>query len=241
MTVTTDLQPMPADWERALAIVAHPDDLEYGASSAIAGWTDEGRSVAYVLACRGEAGIDGMPPEQVAPLREREQVAAAAVVGVHSVEFLDHPDGVIEYGLPLRRDLAAAVRRHRPELVITLNHHDTFGNGIRNMADHRHVGLAALDAVRDAGNRWVFRDLELAPWDGVRWVAVSGSPYATHAVDITGTIDRGVASLRAHEAYLAALHGTLADADGFLRGMARQTGERFGNRLATSFELITLG
>lgn len=97
---------MPQDWERALVIVAHPDDPEYGASSAVARWTDEGRSVAYVLASRGEAGIDGMAPEGVGPLREREQVTAAAVVGVETVEFLDHPDGMIEYGIPLRRDLA---------------------------------------------------------------------------------------------------------------------------------------
>lgn len=239
----TDLEPMPHDWQRGLAIVAHPDDLEYGASSAIARWTDEGRTVAYVLACRGEAGIDGMPPEQAGPLREREQIAAAAAVGVDTVEFLDHPDGVMEYGIPLRRDLAAAIRRHRPELVITVNHHDRFPGGFLNMADHRNVGLAAIDAVRDAGNRWVFRDqldAGLQPWGGVRWVAVSGSPHAGHAVDITESLDRGVASLLAHKVYLESLHGALADADGFLRETARRTGEQFGQRLATSFELITM-
>ena len=236
------LSPMPQDWQRALAIVAHPDDLEYGAASAIARWTDEGRSVAYLLACRGEAGIDGIEPGECGPLREREQIAAAAAVGVSSVEFLDHPDGTIEYGVPLRRDLAAAIRRHRPELVITVNHHDVFPGGFLNMPDHRHVGLAALDAVRDAGNRWVFReqiDAGLQPWGGVRWVAVSGSPHATHAVDVTDTIDRGVASLRAHEAYLAGLGQDPSDVDGFLRGMAQQVGERFGGQPATSFELIT--
>lgn len=233
---------MPEDWQRALAIVAHPDDLEYGASSAVARWADEGRSVVYVLASRGEAGIDGMAPDEAGPLREREQLAAAAVVGVRAVEFLDHPDGVIEYGLPLRRDLAAAIRRHRPELVVTLNHHDGFPGGSPNTADHRNVGRAALDAVSDAGNRWIFHDqlgADLEPWGGVRWAAVSGSPHATHAVDITSTLDRGVASLQAHEVYLGSLPGPLTDADGFLREMARQAAERFGGRLATSFELIT--
>lgn len=237
----TDLTPMPEDWQRALAIVAHPDDLEYGASSAIAHWTDEGRSVAYLLASRGEAGIDSLAPEEAGPLREREQLAAAAVVGVEVVEFLDHPDGVIEYGVPLRRDLAAAIRRHRPELVITLNHRDRFSGGMMNMADHRNVGLAVLDAVRDAANRWVFRDqvsAGLAPWGGVRWVAVAGSPDATHAVDVTSTLDRGIASLKAHKEYLAALPSEYADGDVFLRDWAQQTGERFGGRLATSFELI---
>lgn len=121
------LEPMPTDWQRALAVVAHPDDLEYGGAAAIADWTDGGREVVYVLATRGEAGIDTIAPEECAPLREAEQRASAAVVGVSTVEFLDHRDGVVEYGLDLRRDIAAAIRRHRPELLITLNHRDTWG------------------------------------------------------------------------------------------------------------------
>lgn len=130
--MTEQLEPMPTDWRRALAVVAHPDDLEYGCAAAIAGWTDEGREVSYLLATRGEAGIDTLAPEECAPLREREQRASAAVVGVREVEFLDHRDGVIEYGLPLRRDIAAAIRRYRPELVITLNHRDTWGGVVWN-------------------------------------------------------------------------------------------------------------
>ncbi|MFF5988956.1 PIG-L deacetylase family protein [Prauserella flavalba] len=234
---------MPEDWERALAVVAHPDDLEYGSSGAIARWTDQGRSVAYVLATRGEAGIDGLTPEEAGPLREQEQIASARVVGVETVEFLDYADGVIEYGLPLRRDLAAAIRRHRPELVVMTNHHDTWPGGPwLNMADHRNVGLATLDAVRDAANRWVFRDLldeGLEPWSGVRWVAVAASPKATHAVDITATMDRAVESLKAHRAYLDGLSGPMAD-PGFLREAATETGQRFGGVLACAFELIPM-
>jgi len=241
--VDTELAEMPSDWQRALAVVAHPDDLEYGSAGAVARWTDEGREVSYVLATRGEAGIDGMDPVEAGPLREREQVAAAEVVGVTQVDFLDHRDGVIEYGLPLRCDIARAIRRHRPELVVMISHHESFPGGALNMADHRNVGLATLDAVRDAANRWVFTDLideGFLPWQGVRWVAIAASPNTTHAVDISGSMDRAVASLRAHEAYLAGLSGDMADADTFLRGMARATGERFGGRLACSFELISM-
>ncbi len=133
--MTEQLSPMPEDWQRALAVVAHPDDLEYGAAAAIAAWTDAGKEVSYLLATRGEAGIDGIHPSKAAPLREREQIASAAVVGVTTVEFLDYRDGVIEYGLPLRRNIAAAIRRHRPELVITLNHRDTFHGGFWNTPD----------------------------------------------------------------------------------------------------------
>ncbi|NIH84818.1 PIG-L deacetylase family protein [Amycolatopsis granulosa] len=229
---------MPENWNRALAVVAHPDDLEYGTAGAIARWTRQGKSVVYLLASRGEAGIDSMPPEEAGPLRTREQLAAARVVGVEEVEFLDHPDGLIENGIPLRRDIAAAIRRHRPELVVTINHRDTFDGGGFNMADHRHVGAATLDAVRDAANRWLFRDLGLDPWGGVRWIAVSGSPAPTHAVDITGTFDLAVASLREHRAYLAALGGDMAEPEPFLRRFAAAAGESIGVPLACTFELF---
>jgi LmbE family N-acetylglucosaminyl deacetylase len=106
------LTPLPEDWHTALAVVAHPDDLEYGAASAVARWTSQGKQVSYLLVTRGEAGIDAMDPAQVGPLREAEERRSARAVGVHGVEFLDYRDGMIEYGLPLRRDIARAIRRH---------------------------------------------------------------------------------------------------------------------------------
>ncbi|MCX4391936.1 PIG-L family deacetylase [Streptomyces sp. NBC_00264] len=242
--MTEQLEPMPTDWRRALAVVAHPDDLEYGCAAAIAGWTDEGREVAYLLATRGEAGIGTLEPEKCAPLREREQRASAAVVGVSGVEFLDHRDGVIEYGLPLRRDIAAAIRKCRPELVITLNHRDTWGGVAWNTPDHRAVGRATLDAVADAGNRWIFPELAesgLRPWNGVRWVAVAGSDAPTHAVDATAGLERSVKSLLAHRTYIEALTDEDPEAycRTFLTDHARAEGERFGGRPAVTFELFT--
>ena len=118
------LQHLPEDWERALAVVAHPDDLEYGASSAVARWTAQGKEVVYVIVTKGEAGIDSLPPEETGPLRVQEETNSARVVGVDNVEFLDHQDGVIEGGLPLRRDIALAIRRHRPDVVITMSYED---------------------------------------------------------------------------------------------------------------------
>ena len=104
----SDLLPaLPEDWDRCLAVVAHPDDIEYGTASAVARWTAQGKQVTYLLATRGEAGIDGMHPDQAAPLREEEERAGAREVGVDVVEFLDHRDGVVEYG-------AGAAPRHRP-------------------------------------------------------------------------------------------------------------------------------
>ncbi|MFI1206591.1 PIG-L deacetylase family protein [Streptomyces sp. NPDC020802] len=235
------LKPMPDDWTRALAVVAHPDDLEYGCSAAIAAWTDGGREVAYVLATRGEAGIDTLEPEKCAPLREREQRASAAVVGVSEVEFLDHKDGVVEYGTALRRDIAVAIRRHRPELVITLNHRDTWGGVAWNTPDHVAVGRATLDAASDAGNRWIFPEPGLEPWDGVRWVAVAGSSSPTHAVDATPGLERAVLSLLEHRTYIEVLTDEDPEtyARSFLTGFAQSTGERFGGRPAVSFELFS--
>ncbi|MFJ2399371.1 PIG-L deacetylase family protein [Streptomyces sp. NPDC087843] len=238
------LHPMPDDWRRALAVVAHPDDLEYGCSAAVASWVAEGRQVAYVLATRGEAGIDTLTPERARSLREAEQRAAAAAVGVSTVEFLDHRDGVIQYGVPLRRDMAAAVRRHRPEVVITLNHRDTWTHGAWNTPDHVAVGRAVLDASADAGNRWIFPELTdqgLRPWDGVRWVAVANSPTPTHAVSAEPGFEQGVRSLLEHRTYLEALTEEDPEtyARRFLAEATRAHSARFDGRPAVAFELFS--
>lgn len=235
---------MPEDWQRALAIVAHPDDLEYGAAAAIARWTQQGREIAYLLVTRGEAGIDGVSPQESAPLREAEQRASAALVGAGPVEFLDHQDGVVVESLELRRDLARAIRRHRPELVITLNHHDYWGFGGWNTPDHRAVGRATMDAAADAGNRWIFPELTAEghePWPGVRYVAIAGSPQASHAIDVSDTLEDAIASLAAHHSYLAALSDKPPQdyAREFVTMATGWSAERFGGRPAVAFELLT--
>ena len=236
------LEQLPEDWNRALAIVAHPDDLEYGASSAIAKWTAAGKTVTYLLASRGEAGIDAWPPEQVGPLREAEERESARLVGVETVEFLDYRDGVVEYGLPLRRDLARAIRRHRPEVIITISFELAWPGGALNQADHRAVGVAACDAARDAGNRWIFPELAAQgwePWAGTRWVFVHGVPDPTHACDIGDAIEPGIASLQAHRAYFENL-GVEFDPGAFLRERAAEVGARFGRRYAVEFRVLSL-
>ncbi len=227
------MQPMPEDWERAVAVVAHPDDLEYGVASAVARWTGQGKEVAYVLATQGEAGIAGLPPGKTGPLREEEERRGAAVVGVRAVEFLGYRDGLVEYGVPLRRDLAAAFRRLNPDVVVTMSFDLTWGeNGPVNHSDHRAVGLAVLDACRDAANEWVFPEAG-PPCRGIRDAYVaSGDP--THFVDVTAAIDAGVASLREHRAYLEGLGGDF-DPDEFLRNMAGFTGLGAGCEYAVGF------
>ncbi len=232
------LEALPEDWDRAIAVVAHPDDLEYGASAAIARWTSLGKDVRYVLATRGEAGIDSVPPERAGPLRTDEQVAAGAAVGVSAVEFLDHPDGLVVNGVELRRDLAAAIRRHRPEAIIGSNYRDRWGEaGPWNHVDHRELGRALPDAVRDAANRWLFADAG-EPWGGVGWIAYAGSPSPTHGVDVTGHFDRGVAALSCHRTYIESLGDPSFDPESFLRGGCEQAGRMLGADLAVAFELV---
>lgn len=243
-----ELAEFPDDFSSVLCIVAHPDDLEFGAASAIAKWTAAGKEVRYVLVTSGEAGIDGLTPAECGPIREAEERASAAVVGVSSVEFLGYVDGIIEYGLDLRRDLARVIRRHRPELIVTGNREEFWraADGGRrgfNMADHRAVGLAVLDGARDAANRWIFTDLldeGLEPWAGAKRVALAASPHATHAVDITGWLHKGIESLEAHERYMAGLGDDWPPVDMFLTGMAEQDGPRLGVDHAVAFELIEL-
>ncbi len=202
--------PMPDDWQRALVVAAHPDDIEYGVAAAVSAWTTAGKEVHYLLATRGEAGMAGLPPEEVGPLREEEERRSAAVVGVTEVEFLDQRDGVLVAGPALRRELAAAIRRHRPELVVTGYFGPTWtppgvSPAYLNSADHQALGQSVLDAVADAGNEWIFPELTEEPWRGVQYIAVAELTDSPHEVDVTDQVERAVASLCEHRRYLEIL------------------------------------
>lgn len=220
--------------DRVLAIVAHPDDIEYGAAAAVAMWTAAGADCRYLLATRGEAGIDGMEPATAAEVREEEQRRSASVVGVEVVEFLDHPDGTISDALTLRREFAEAIRRHRPDTLLLFNHRESWSPGSRNSADHRVVGTAALDAVADAGNRWIFPGSQP---HSAKLALVAGSPQATHALDVSAGVDAAVASLSEHRAYLEGLgEHPMADPE-FLRAFLEQTGAAVGVQAALAVEV----
>ncbi|MDN5764692.1 MAG: PIG-L family deacetylase [Humibacillus sp.] len=195
-------------FQSVLCVAAHPDDLEYGAAAAVDKWVHAGKTVTYLLATRGEAGIDTMSPDRAGPAREQEERNGAAAVGVDVVDFLDgFTDGTVEYGLALRRALARQIRIRRPDLILSLTHEESFAGGGLNQADHRAVGLAVIDARADAGNRWIYPELVQdghEPWS-TKQVFACNDPAPTHFVDVTGHFDAAVASLSAHEQYLAAL------------------------------------
>jgi LmbE family N-acetylglucosaminyl deacetylase len=240
---STPLQPVDESWERALVVVAHPDDVEFGAAAAIARWTDQGKTVVYCMVTSGEAGIDGLLPEECREVRIGEQIESAKIVGVDAVEFLGLPDGIVEYGVPLRRAITAVVRKHKPEIIITNNFRDTWGGRMPNQPDHIAVGRASLNSASDAGNRWIFAEQlleDVEPWGGVKQVWAAGSPEGEHAVDTTDTFDRGVESLKAHKAYIDGLGWENFDPAEMLEGMSRPTGSRLGVTHAAPFEVYSM-
>ncbi len=223
-------------FRRVLCVVAHPDDLEYGTSAAVAEWTARGVEVAYLLLTPGEAGMQ-RPPDEVGPLRAREQRAACDAVGVAALQILAHPDGMLVYSLDLRRDIARVIRQFRPDAVVTTSWEVEPGWGL-NQADHRAAGLAAADAVRDADNTWVFpelaRDEGLPKW-GATWLLVSGDSRPTHGVAVSpGSVAKAVASLEAHAAYLADLPWHPAPAD-FIPGILADQGKPLGAEAGVLF------
>lgn len=232
------------DFATVLCIVAHPDDIEYGTAAAVDRWVKAGKTVTYFLLTRGEAGIDSMEPAQAAPAREQEERDGAALVGVSEVDFGDHVDGVVEYGPALRRDIAREIRRRRPEVVITSTYEERFGGGMVNQSDHRAVGLATLDAVADAGNRWIFPELVEEghePWAGARLLCFAGSPQASHYVDVSDHFEAAVASLEAHRAYNSALPETFPAPRELLQLILGQGGEAVGVPYALILDVVERG
>ena len=228
---------------RVLVIVAHPDDVDFGAAGTIAGWTDAGIEVAYCIVTDGDAGghDDAVPRYEIAPLRRKEQTAAAACVGVTDLRFLGYPDGRVEATLWLRKDLARVIRQVRPDRVVCPSPERNYARIGVSHPDHRAVGSAALDAIYpDARNPFAFPELRaeegLEPWT-VREVWVSGGLAPNHYVDVTDTFGRKIAALRAHESQT----GHMDQLEEFLRDRLTQLaaqGGLPGGRLAEAFQVL---
>ena len=241
--MTEPATPLPSfdeNIERVLVVVAHPDDAEYGTSAAVTTWTSAGVDVAYLLLTAGEAGMQ-RPPEEAGPLRAQEQQAACAAVGVKRLTILDFPDGTLEYSLALRGAIAREIRRFRPDVVVGGSGQLVTPWGFDH-ADHRAAGLATIDAVRDADNRWVFPQLlreDPEPW-AAKWLFVVGTSHPTHHVAVTEDgRDRAVTSLAAHKAYLADLPWHPAPAE-LVDGVLTEGGKASGVPRAVVFDVHKL-
>ncbi|MGI8999921.1 MAG: PIG-L deacetylase family protein [Candidatus Limnocylindria bacterium] len=228
--------------ERVLVVAAHPDDIEFGAAGTIARWAAEGASVRYLLVTRGDKGSDDPDTDvaALAELREREQRAAAAEIGVSGVEFLDEPDGQVEPSLRLRERITHAIRSFRPEIVMTHDPTVLFvNNEWVNHPDHRAVGQVTIDAVfptaRDPLNFREHLDGGLEAWK-VAELFLWSTNEANQLVDIGGTMERKIAALGQH----ASQFRSFEEIARWVRRRSEELGERAGYRAAEGFRRVTL-
>lgn len=201
------------DVRRAMIVVAHPDDMEFGSGGTVALWAKEGFELTLVIVTDGSKGSadPDMSSDRLIKLRQDEQRAAAAVLGVATVEFLGYPDGYLEHTLDVRKDIARMIRTYRPDRLITMTPYRSFAiNAYINHPDHLAVGDATLAAIYPtARDRLTFPDLAAAGLEPhkVREVYIQGAEMPDCWIDIETTIDLKIASLREHKSQIGDMEG----------------------------------
>jgi LmbE family N-acetylglucosaminyl deacetylase len=229
--------------ERILAVMAHPDDIDFGIAGSVATWTDAGVDVTYLIVTDGDAGGAelGVPRSEMGPRRRDEQRAAAAIVGVDDVRFLGYPDGRLQPTLELRRDLSRVIRELRPQRVVAMNPERNLDRIYASHPDHLATASATLDAVYpDARNRWAHPELldegfEPHTVDEV-WITTAAAS-ATHCVDVTATMERKIAALLAHKSQMPDPEAIEARVREWLAANARAAGLPAG-RLAEVVRVV---
>jgi len=232
-----------ASLRRILCISAHPDDNEFVIGGSVARWTREGRDVAFCLVTTGGAGVNEHTPssEGLIPIREKEQRAAARILGVTELMLLGYVDGTLVPTLGMRRDLTRVIRRWRPDVVVcgdpTVR---WYGNEYLNHPDHRAVADVALDAVFPSSETSaIFPELlaEGLPPHKVKQVLISGSLEPDVFVDISRTLAVKCRALKAHRSQV----GKGEWVDQLLEAWALRDGRRGGLRHAEAFKRMVLG
>jgi LmbE family N-acetylglucosaminyl deacetylase len=231
--------------ERVLVVIAHPDDVDFGAAGSVATWTSAGIDVAYCIVTDGDAGgyDTGMDRAQMGTLRREEQTAAAKTVGVTEIHWLGHPDGRVVVSLELRRDITRVIRAFRPDQVVTQSPERHFERMYASHPDHLATGEATLCAVYpDARNGFAHPELlaeGLEPHTVREVWMMTGHP-PNRFVDITDVIDRKIEALLCHRSQLPnpdAMPKLLRD---WATGNARTAGFPDG-RLAEAYQAIATG
>ncbi|MHB0967717.1 MAG: PIG-L deacetylase family protein [Bellilinea sp.] len=227
--------------ESAMAIAAHPDDIEYSCSGTLARWAQAGTRTYYVLCTSGDVGIAtaGMTRARATEIREQESRDAAAIAGASEVVFLREPDGMLQATLELRKKLVREIRRLRPEVVICSDPTVVLASSdYINHPDHRAAGMAALDAVFPAaGQPNLFEELESEGLKAhkVRKVFVNSWEHSDHFINISTTMDVKIAALRSH---VSQMNGN--DPADMLRQWAAETAKGKEMQYAEGFKVIQL-
>lgn len=230
--------------ERALVIVAHPDDADFGIAGTIAAWVRAGTTARLVCCTSGDAGADdpATDPLALARLREEEQRAAAAVVGYDEVVFLHRPDGALENDLALREELVRVIREFKPQAVVAMDPTVVISDeGFIQHVDHRTAGMAALDAVYPAArNAMAFPNLmlheHLEPYT-VNAIYLFFTDHANAWVDISDTLEAKIEALRRHASQLRKPD----ELEGMIRRWAGEDGNKIGTAAAESFRVVNVG
>lgn len=227
--------------ESAMAIVAHPDDIEFSCAGTLARWANNGARISYVICTSGDVGFDepNMTKEKAAQIREAEQLAGADIVGASEVIFLHEPDGLLQPTIELRKKLVREIRRFQPEVVMCGDPTIVWaGNDYINHPDHRAAATAALDATFPAaGQPQLFEELAQ---EGLlahkpRKVYVTSWRGADYFVDIEETIEIKIDALRAHKSQMKDW-----DPEDFIRKWAAESGEGKEMTYAEGFRVVTL-
>ncbi len=222
-----------------MVISPHADDAEGGCGGTVARWIKEGKSVVYVLCTNGDKGTSdpAIKPEELAATREKEQLAAAEVLGVREVIFLRHPDQELEDTPEFRKELVRLIRMYRPDIVITV---DPYRKYIWHR-DHRITGQVVLDAVFPyARDLYAYPDLNnegLEPFK-VKEVLLWASEDPNYKVDITDTFDMKVTALRCHVSQVGA--APLAEMEERVKERSRMHAEGEDFELAESFHRVEM-
>jgi LmbE family N-acetylglucosaminyl deacetylase len=237
------MQPIEdSEIKRVLVVSAHPDDSDFGASGTIAGWIKMGIEVSYCICTNGDQGGEesGIPLEEMPAVRQKEQRAAGAAIGVHDITFLNYRDGWLEPTIALRKDIVKAIRRTKPDRMVCQSPERNWDRIGASHPDHLAAGEAAIQAVYpDARNPFAFTDLldeGLEPWR-VKEVWVTAHATPDHWVDITDTFPLKMAALHSHVSQTA--HNTE------LENMVREWGQRNAamaglaeGRIAEAFKIV---
>jgi len=187
-----------------MVVTPHPDDAEFGVAGTVARWASEGKAVIYVVATNGDKGSNDPEtrPEELAQIREQEQLAAARLLGVREVIFLRHPDQSLEDTSEFRRDIVRLIRMYRPDTVVTA---DLYRRRIWHR-DHRITSQVTLDAIYPyARNLPSYPELleeGLQP-HSVKEVLLWGAEEPNYRTDITDTFDTKMAALRCHKSQIS--------------------------------------
>ena len=228
-------------YSRAMVVTAHPDDAEFSCSGTVAGWCASGWEVTYVLCTDGSKGTEDreLTSPQLATIRRKEQISAGEVLGLKDVVFLDHPDAYLEPTLELRREITREIRRHKPDILITMyparNLDGGWGFG---HPDHIAAGEAAMSAVfPSARDHLTFPELleeDLVPHK-TREVWIVGHPEPDHWVDVTDSIDTSIRALNEHASQLSSSPEEIDDS---MRKRRREVAKGKPMEYAESFKRI---